>query len=99
MWTSPTGHTYTTHPNSLHLFPTLCKRTATLWTGEPPVVESTGDRGVMMPTRRHTRTHTTAKAIAAERRINESYAAAEHELMQTDETWSAQRHAPTTRHP
>jgi hypothetical protein len=46
----------------------MCEPTATLWTGEPPVVDTRGDRGVMMPKRRNTRAHTTAKAIAAERR-------------------------------
>ena len=75
VWTSPTGHTYTTHPGSRHLFPQLCKPTGTLWTGEPPTVESTADRGVMMPRRRHTRVHNTAKAIAAERRLNDEYVA------------------------
>ena len=55
IWTSPTGHTYTTYPGSLHLFPQLCKPTATLWTGEPPTAEPAGDRGAMMPKRRHTR--------------------------------------------
>ena len=65
-----------------------------VWTSptgrEPPLaVDTAGERGVMMPKRRHTRAHTTAKAIATERRLNESYAAAEHELMQPDETWSA----------
>ena len=75
VWTSPTGHTYTTYPGSKQLFPTLCQPTATLWTGEPPVVESTADRGVMMPRRRHTRVHNTAKAIAAERRLNDEYVA------------------------
>ena len=39
IWTSPTGHTYTTHPGSRLLFPTLCKPTGTLWIGEPPVPE------------------------------------------------------------
>jgi hypothetical protein len=71
IWTYPTGHTYTTYPGSLHLFPRLCEPTATLWTGDPPVVETTSDRGVMMPKRRHTRAQYTAKAIAAERRLNE----------------------------
>ena len=89
VWTSPTGHTDTTYPGSRHLFPALCEPTATLWTDQPPVVDTTGKRGVMMPKRRHSRAHTTAKAIATERRLNESYAAAEHELMQPDETWSA----------
>ena len=36
IWTSPTGHTYTTYPGSLHLFPRLCTPTATLWTDQPP---------------------------------------------------------------
>jgi hypothetical protein len=72
IWTSPTGHTYTTHPGSQHLFPTLCAPTATLWTGDPPVVEPTrGDRGAMMPQRRHTRAANTAKTIAAQRKLND----------------------------
>jgi len=75
IWTSPTGHTYVTHPGSRHLFPQLCEPTATLWTGQPPVIEPTGDRGAMMPQRRHTRAHNTAKAIAAERRLNDALVA------------------------
>ncbi len=75
VWTSPTGHTYTTYPGSRHLFPQLCEPSATLWAGEPPVVEQTDGRGVMMPRRRHTRAHNTAKAKAAERRLNDTYAA------------------------
>ena len=81
IWTSPTGHTYTTYPASLHLFPTLCEPTGTLWTGEPPTVEPMCDRGVMMPKRRRTRNHNTAKAIAAERRQNETYSATTNELI------------------
>ena len=42
IWTSPTGHTYTTPPGSSHLFPQLSEPTATLWTGDPPAVESRG---------------------------------------------------------
>jgi hypothetical protein len=34
-------------------------------------VDTTGDRGPMMPRRRHTRAHNTAKAVAAERRLND----------------------------
>ena len=59
----------------MHLFPTLCAPTATLWYGEPPTVEPTGDRCVMMPQRRHTRAATTATAKAAERRLNDPYIA------------------------
>jgi hypothetical protein len=69
--TLPTGHNYTTYPGSKHLFPTLCEPTATLWTGDPPDVETRGDHSVMMPKRRNTRAHNTAKAIAAERRLND----------------------------
>ena len=37
------------------------------------MVESTsGDRGVMMPKRRYTRAHNKARAIAAERRLNQT---------------------------
>jgi hypothetical protein len=71
IWTSPTGHTYTTYPGSKHHFPGLCAPTAMPWTGEPPVVESASDRVMMMPKRRHTRAHNTARAIAAERRLND----------------------------
>jgi hypothetical protein len=46
-----------------------------VWTGEPPVVEPSGDRGVMMPKRRNARAHNTAKAIAAERRLNDALVA------------------------
>jgi len=71
-WTSPTGHTYTTYPGSKHLFPKLCEPTAALWGGDPPVaVVTAADRGAMMPKRRNTRAHNTAKAIEAERRLND----------------------------
>jgi hypothetical protein len=67
--TSPTGHTYTTHPGSKLLFPTLCAPTGELWTpGQEPYVEPSGDRGVMMPKRRHTRAHNRRRSIAANRR-------------------------------
>jgi hypothetical protein len=75
VWSAPTGHTYTTHPGSLQLFPTLCEPTGTLWTADPPVTEPTADRAAMMPKRRHTRAHNTAKAIAAERRLNDALVA------------------------
>jgi hypothetical protein len=75
VWTSPTGHTYTTYPGSRHLFPALCAPTATLWTGEPPVIETSDHRGLKMPKRRHTRDHSAAKAIAAERRLNDDLVA------------------------
>ena len=75
VWTSPTRHTYTTHPGSKHLFPELCEPTATLWTGEPPSVQPTGDRGVMMPKRRHTCADNTARSKAAECKLNNALVA------------------------
>jgi hypothetical protein len=71
VWTLPTGHTRTTHPGSPHLFPQLCQPTASLWPGEPPVVEAVAGRGMKMPKRRHTRAYNTAKAKAAERRLSD----------------------------
>lgn len=75
IWTSPTGHTYVTYPGSRRHFPKLCEPTATIWTGEPPVVEPTGDRGAMMPRRRRTRAENLAKRIEAERKLNDEYVA------------------------
>jgi hypothetical protein len=74
--TAPTGHTYTTKPGSLQLFPTLCQPTATLWPpgGEPTVPPSEG-RGAMMPKRRRTRAENLAKRIQAERKLNDDYIA------------------------
>jgi hypothetical protein len=75
VWTTSAGHTYTTHPGSLQLFPTLCEPTATLWSGEPPVPDEAAERGAMMPKRRHTRAENRARAAAAERRLNDPYVA------------------------
>ena len=55
IWTSPTGHTYATYTGSKLLFPCLSTPTAPLWENDPPTIEQVGERGVMMPTRRHTR--------------------------------------------
>ncbi len=40
------------YPGGLHLFPQLCKPTATLWTGDPPTVKPAPGRGVMTTTQR-----------------------------------------------
>jgi hypothetical protein len=72
VWTAPTGHTYTTRPGSAELFPTLCRSTGELvLPGPATIAVRTGDRGAMMPKRRHTRARNRAKAIAAERRLND----------------------------
>jgi hypothetical protein len=57
------------------LFPSLRTPTATLWQTPPPPIETTVDRGVMMPKRRNTRAHNRAQAIAAERRLNDAHVA------------------------
>jgi hypothetical protein len=69
VWTSPTGHTYTTHPGSRLLFPALCLPTGELPT---PVKQyaNPGNRGVMMPTRHRTREQDRARRIDAERALN-----------------------------
>jgi hypothetical protein len=75
IWTSPTGHTYTTKPGSALLFPTLCLPTGDLWPPEhDPVVEPDG-RAVMMPRRRRTRAENLARRIEAERRLNDDLVA------------------------
>jgi hypothetical protein len=74
--TAPTGHTYTTKPGCVQLFPTLCQPTATLWApGEEPTVPPSDDRGQMMPKRRRTRTENLARRIQAERKLNDEYVA------------------------
>ncbi|MBV5242084.1 HNH endonuclease [Mycolicibacterium sp. PAM1] len=72
-WTSPTGHTYITHPGSRLLFPTLCKPTATLWTGNPPQNPTNNNRGSMMPRRTRTRAQNRATYITAERTRNAAH--------------------------
>ena len=69
IWTSPTGHTYSTKPGSALLFPTLCLPTGELALPEGPT--TAGDRGMMMPKRRNTHAHNQARAITAERRLND----------------------------
>jgi hypothetical protein len=54
IWTSPTGQTYTTHPGSAPLFPTLATPTAPAPLPDTPHNVNT-DRGLMMPKRRRTR--------------------------------------------
>ena len=72
VWTSPSGHTYTTRPGSRLLFPTL-----SLPTGELPTAPTTSppqaQRGLMMPTRRRTRAQDRARRIDAERALNAAH--------------------------
>ncbi|MFI5506341.1 DUF222 domain-containing protein [Mycobacterium sp. NPDC051804] len=90
IWTCPQGQTYTTHPGSRLLFPTLCRPTA------PVEVAHAGDcptdpaaRGLAMPRRKTTRAHNRADAINDERRFNKTLIQAEaeqraHERQQQD---------------
>ncbi len=70
-WTSPTGHTYTTYPGSRLLLPTLCRPTTTLWTADPPIVDTSDKREQAMPRRRRTRAQNLTRAITAERKLND----------------------------
>jgi hypothetical protein len=69
IWTAPSGRTYTTHPGSRLLFPTLCKPTAAVTT-RANLPAPAPNRGVMMPRRSTTRANDRAKAIEAERAAN-----------------------------
>lgn len=76
IWTSPTGHTYTTKPGGSLFFPALAVPTGKLvlptWTSP-----NTADRGLMMPARRRTRAADRAARNNWERGINEARIAAE----------------------
>jgi hypothetical protein len=70
IWTSPSGQTYTTHPGSRLLFPTLCRPTAPI-TEAASVPGAQPNRGLMMPRRKTTRAQDRAKRIEAERARNQ----------------------------
>ena len=71
VWTSPTGHTYTTHPGSRVYFPDWDTTTGDLPPPLKPQTFST-DRGLMMPQRKRTRAEDRAARIKAEREHNNS---------------------------
>jgi len=79
VWTSPTGHVYTTVPASRALFPQWDTTTAALPpppTPPPPMTPSEiAARAAMMPRRRRTRAAEEARRLAAERARNEAYLA------------------------
>lgn len=78
IWTSPTGHAYTTYPGSRDLFPSLCRPTGVLWDADPPRPTACEARGAMMPRRRHTRAQNRARAVTAARRLNQQHGAEAH---------------------
>jgi hypothetical protein len=70
VWTDPDGQTYTTHPGSRLLFPTLCAPTAPV----APVAETTAPTphpGLTMPRRTTTRRQDRQHRITEERRLNQ----------------------------
>jgi hypothetical protein len=73
IWSSPTGHTYTTLPGSRILFPTLCRPTAPVIASATPITEP--GRDLAMPRRRRTRAENRHQSIEAERRLNDGYVA------------------------
>ncbi|MGE2716981.1 DUF222 domain-containing protein, partial [Mycolicibacterium litorale] len=73
IWTAPSGQTYTTHPGSALLFPTLC--TPTTPAPVQQVTETSPDRGLKMPKRRRTRAQDRARRIQAERKLNDDLVA------------------------
>ncbi|OBC02982.1 HNH endonuclease signature motif containing protein [Mycobacterium sp. 852002-40037_SCH5390672] len=76
VWTSPTGHTYTTKPGGSLYFPALAMPTGTL--ASPTFVAPTQrNRGVMMPVRQRTRAQDRTARIRWERGINEARIVAE----------------------
>jgi hypothetical protein len=74
IWTTPGGQTYTTHPGSRLLFPTLCKPTAPV-SAPANVPTAEPNRGLMMPRRNNTRAENRAKRIETERKLNDAYVA------------------------
>jgi hypothetical protein len=76
VWTSPTGHTYTTKPGGSLFFPALAVPTGDLIL--PTLTPSNvANRGLMMPARRRTRAADRAARNNWERGINEARIAAE----------------------
>ena len=77
VWTSPHGQTYTTHPGSRILFPTLCKPTAPITHVDAP--STSAGRALAMPRRKATRAQNRTQAINDERRHNQFLIQAEAE--------------------
>ena len=69
IWTSPTGHTYTTVPGSRLWFPTWNTTTAALT--EQPIPDHP-DRALAMPRRHRTRTADRTRRIRCQRALNDT---------------------------
>ncbi|WP_006242515.1 HNH endonuclease signature motif containing protein [Mycolicibacterium tusciae] len=80
VWTSPHGQTYTTHPGSRILFPTLCKPTAPITALDAVDTDAAAtNRALAIPRRKATRTQNRTKAINDERQHNQTVIDAEAE--------------------
>jgi hypothetical protein len=76
IWTSPGAQTYTTHPGSRLLFPTLCTPTAPIAkVNAPAAPPANPNKALMMPRRTTTRTHNRTQRIQAQRRLNDPHIA------------------------
>lgn len=73
VWTSPTGHTYTTQPASRHLFPAWNTDTGPAPPATTP--NPSPHRNLMMPTRRRTRTAERHYRTTRERALNDAHVA------------------------
>jgi hypothetical protein len=92
-WTSPNGQTYTTHPGSRILFPSLCRPTApvTVVHSAAPHPDSVA-RGLAIPRRTTTRAQNRTQAINEERARNRHQR--EHPGNNCDETYFRLRPRP-----
>jgi len=87
IWTCPQGQTYTTHPGSRTLFPSLCRPTAPATVKYSAVPADPAARGLAMPRRKTTRTQDRTQAINEERRFNEALIQAEAEQQKPGNDW------------
>jgi hypothetical protein len=72
VWISPTGHRYTRPPGSRMHFPRWDTTTPLpAGTVAPPATTATPERGLTMPTRKHTRAQQAARRLHAERERNQ----------------------------
>ncbi|MCX2933648.1 DUF222 domain-containing protein [Mycobacterium sp. CVI_P3] len=76
IWTSPSGRTYTTKPGGSLFFPRHFDPTEELRSPDPSARARVPGRGLMMPTRRRTRTQDREYRIRWERGLNEARATA-----------------------
>ncbi len=89
IFTSPTGHVYSTEPHGAAMFPTLGRSTGEL--DLPETLDKPTDRSAMMPKRRQTRDDERRDRINAERRERTELIAEEERQRQA---WLAANYEP-----